>query len=158
MTVTPLQMAAAVSSVVNGGTYYRPTFISGQLNSEGVLDKAESDILKAGVVKPETSKTIVEFMNNVVDKNNRSAVREGYQVGGKTGTAEIANPAGGYYEDLFNGTYVGYVGGDTPEYIIMVRVDEPKIGGYAGSQAAGPIFTSLSNMLIDNFTVSRISN
>jgi cell division protein FtsI/penicillin-binding protein 2 len=156
MTVTPLQMAAAISAAVNGGTYYRPTLISGSLNGEGALEKSEAEIKKANVVKPTTSETLVRFMKNVVEKNNRPAVREGYQVGGKTGTAEIANPAGGYYEDKFNGTYVGYVGGDKPEYVIMVRVNEPKIGGYAGSKAAGPIFTSLSNMLIDNFTVSRI--
>lgn len=157
MTVTPLQMAAAVASVVNGGTYYRPTLVSGYLDAEGNLQKNNPDVEKSGVVKQQTSDTIVRYMNNVVEKNNKTAVRAGYQVGGKTGTAEIANPAGGYYEDKFNGTYVGYVGGDTPEYIIMVRVDEPKIGGYAGSKAAGPIFASTANMLMDNFTISRKS-
>lgn len=158
MTVTPLQMAAAVASVVNGGSYYRPTFISGRLNENGNIEKQLPEIKHMNVVKQSTSDTMVRFMNNVIQNNNKTAAREGYQVGGKTGTAEIANPAGGYFEDRFNGTYVGYVGGDKPEYVIMVRVNEPKIAGYAGSKAAGPIFTSLSNMLIDNFTVSRISN
>lgn len=95
-------------------------------------------------------------MVNVIDNNLPSARRDGYRVGGKTGTAEIANPDGGYYEDRFNGTYVGFVGGDTPEYVIMVRVDEPKIKGFAGSAAAAPVFSDISNMLIDNFTVSRV--
>jgi cell division protein FtsI/penicillin-binding protein 2 len=158
MTLTPLQMAAAVSSAVNGGTYYRPTLISGKLNEDGTVQQSQPEVLKAGVVKPETSQTLIRYMNNVVAKNNRSAVREGYIVGGKTGTAQIANPAGGYFEDKFNGTYVGYVGGDTPQYVIMVRVNEPKIPGYAGSKAAAPIFSSVSNMLIDNFTVSRKQN
>ncbi len=158
MTVTPLQMASAVSAVINGGTYYRPTFISGSLDGESELQAELPVVVRTSVVKPETSQTIVAFMNNVVDKNNRTAVRDGYQVGGKTGTAEIANPSGGYFEDKFNGTYVGYVGGNQPDYVIMVRVNEPGIGGYAGSQAAGPIFSSLSNMMIDNFSVSRISN
>ena len=158
MTVTPLQMATAVMSVVNGGVYYQPSLISGNLDVDGNLQTKEPTIKNNHVVSNETSKTVVSFMNNVVNNNNRPAVRDGYQVGGKTGTAEIANPAGGYYEDRFNGTYVGYVGGDKPQYIIMVRVNEPKIGGYAGSKAAGPIFASTVNMLIDNFTVSRISN
>ncbi len=157
MTVTPIQMAAAVSAAVNGGTYYQPTLISGTRNDDGVLEPSEPIVKHKNVVKQSTSDTLVRFMNNVVQKNNRAAAREGYQVGGKTGTAEIANPIGGYFDNKFNGTYVGYVGGDKPEYIIMVRVNEPKIGGYAGSKAAGPIFTSLSNMLIDNFTVSRVS-
>jgi len=158
MTATPLQMVTALSSVINGGTYYRPTLISGVSNESGNIESAKPDALKNEVVKQSTSDTLIRFMNNVAVKNNRTSTREGYQVGGKTGTAEIANPSGGYYEDKFNGTYLGYVGGDEPEYAIIVRVNEPKIAGYAGSKAAGPIFSSLTNMLIDNFTVSRISN
>jgi cell division protein FtsI/penicillin-binding protein 2 len=79
-----------------------------------------------------------------------------YSVGGKTGTAQIADPngAGGYKEHDFNGTYVGFVGGDRPEYVISVLVREPKIGGYAGGAAAQPIFGSLAHMLIDNFGVT----
>ncbi len=158
MTATPLQMVTALSAVLNGGTYYRPTLISGTIYDSGDVESTKPDALKSGIVKKSTSDSIIKFMNNVAVKNNKSSTREGYQVGGKTGTAEIANPNGGYYEDKFNGTYVGYVGGDEPEYAIFVRVNEPKIGGYAGSKAAGPIFSSLTNMLIDNFTVSRISN
>ena len=158
MTATPLQMVTALSAVLNGGTYYRPTLISGTTNEIGDIEPTKPDVLKSNVVQKSTSDTLIKFMNNVASKNNKTSTREGYQVGGKTGTAEIANPNGGYYEDKFNGTYLGYVGGDVPEYAIFVRVNEPKIGGYAGSKAAGPIFSSLTNMLIDNFTVSRISN
>src|SRR4029079_8753820 len=77
-----------------------------------------------------------------------------YSVGGKTGTAEIADPNGGYYGDRFNGTYMGFVGGDKPQYVISVRVSEPHNGGYAGSTAAQPIFAALAPMLINNFNVT----
>lgn len=76
-----------------------------------------------------------------------------FSVGGKTGTAQIANPAGGYYEDRFNGTYVGFVGGDKVQYVIAVRVNEPKLGKYAGSGAAQPIFGDLAHMLTNDFNV-----
>jgi len=155
MTVTPLQLASAVSSILNGGTYYRPTLVSGSIDEDGNLTPKEQDVIKQDVVSDSTSSTLRRYMNNVVEKNNRTAVRAGYQVGGKTGTAQIANPAGGYFEDKYNGTYLGYVGGDQPEYVIVVRVNEPRIAGYAGSKAAAPIFSSVSNMLIDNFNVSR---
>jgi cell division protein FtsI/penicillin-binding protein 2 len=157
MTVTPIQMAAAVASVVNGGTYFQPTLVAGITDKNGDYKTKEPVIVKENVVSKEVSDTIIRFMNNVVEKNNRSAVRDGYQVGGKTGTAEIADPSGGYFENKFNGTYVGYVGGDKPQYIVMIRVDEPKIPGYAGSRAAGPIFSSVTNMLIDNFSVQSIT-
>ena len=49
---------------------------------------------------------------------------------------------------------MGFVGGDAPEYVIVVRVNEPGIKGYAGSRAAAPIFTNLTNMLINNFNVT----
>jgi cell division protein FtsI/penicillin-binding protein 2 len=54
----------------------------------------------------------------------------------------------------YNGTYAGFVGGDTPQYIIVVRVDKPGIPGYAGSQAAQPLFGDIAHMLLDNFNVT----
>ncbi len=158
MTATPLQMITALASIVNGGTYYKPHLVASTIDSSGVETEKKPEIVKQNVISPEVSNTVIGFMNNVVNNVNRPAIRAGYSVGGKTGTAEIANPAGGYYDDRFNGTYMGFVGGDKPEYVIFVRVNEPKIGGYAGSRAAGPIFASLSNMLIDNFSVKAKTN
>lgn len=159
MTVTPLQMAAAVSAVVNGGTYYQPTLVAGSVNEEGEFTPAEPQVVNDNVVSDEASSTVVEFMQVVLKGNSHTVrfARDGYIVGGKTGTAEIANPEGGYYEDRFNGTYTGFVGGDKPQYVIMVRVNEPKLGGYAGSAAAGPLFGSIATMLMDNFSVRAIS-
>jgi cell division protein FtsI/penicillin-binding protein 2 len=48
---------------------------------------------------------------------------------------------------------MGFIGGDSPEYVIVVRVNEPGIKGYAGSKAAAPIFVGISDMLINNFNV-----
>ena len=72
----------------------------------------------------------------------------------KTGTAQIAKPGGGYYDDKFNGTYIGFVGDAAPRYVIVVFVLKPGIGGYAGSAAAQPIFGSLAHMLINNSYVT----
>ncbi len=157
MSVTPLQMASAVSAIVNGGTFYQPTLIAGYTGLDGIFVANSPKVVEKNVVSKEVSKIMIGFMDNIVETNNFAAIRKGYQVGGKTGTAQVARPGGGYYDDIFNGTYVGYVGGNTPQYVIMVRVDRPKLRGYAGSQAAGPIFASLSNMLIDNFSVEAIS-
>jgi cell division protein FtsI (penicillin-binding protein 3) len=77
-----------------------------------------------------------------------------YSVGGKTGTPEIADPNGGYYMDRFNGTYMGYVGGNKPQYVIFIRVNVPKNVKYGGSGAAQPIFASVAHMLINNFNVT----
>lgn len=155
MTATSIQMAMAVSSVVNGGTYYKPTLVAGFTNSNGEFIKNEPKVVRKNVISAEVSSNIIDFMHQAIAGNSflRTVLRDGYSIGGKTGTAEIANPAGGYYEDRFNGTYVGYVGGDKPDYVVFVRVNDPGIAGYAGTKAAGPVFISVTNMLIDNFSV-----
>ncbi|MDQ3093816.1 MAG: penicillin-binding protein 2 [bacterium] len=152
MTATPLQMASAMASVVNGGNYYQPTLVRGYRQGE-VIEPKEPKLVKSNVVSEQYSKLIISYMESVVDRNLASANKSGYMVGGKTGTAQIASPDGGYYDDKFNGSYMGFVGGDNPEYIIVVRVDQPGIPGYAGSKAAAPIFSNVSNLLINNFNV-----
>lgn len=149
MAATPLQMAAALSSIVNGGTYYKPQLVE---QVGGQLKKTE--VVRTGVVAESVSSQVRSWMEYVVSTHH-FARRFGnnYSVGGKTGTAQIANPAGGYYEDKFNGTYIGFVGGDRVQYVIVVRVNDPRIGGYAGAGAAQPIFGDLAHMLIDNFGV-----
>jgi cell division protein FtsI/penicillin-binding protein 2 len=79
----------------------------------------------------------------------------GYIVGGKTGTAQIAMPSGGYYPNDYNGTFVGFVGVTKPEYVIMIEVNDPHIpensvDTYAGAGAAAPIFGGVEQMLINN--------
>lgn len=157
MTATPLQMGAALSSVVNGGTYYKPHLLDGTVDAAGKLQSQKPTVTQAGVVKPATSQTLKELMQYSFEKNYRgygmANFPAGYAIGGKTGTAQIAKPTGGYYDDRFNGTFMGFVGGDNPQYVIVTRVNEPKIGGYAGSKAAAPIFSDLATMLINNFNV-----
>lgn len=155
MTATPLQLAGAFSAVVNGGTYYQPHLIDQTVSAGGKVTKKAPKVVRTAVVSPAVSKDIESLLNYVISKRRFKVPfnQALYSVGGKTGTAEIAKPGGGYYEDKFNGTYVGFVGGDRPEYVIVVRVNQPKIGGYAGTAAAQPIFGDLAHMLIDTFGV-----
>lgn len=159
MTATPLQMAAALSSVINGGTYYQPHLVDQMIDSSNIVFKTNSKIVAKNVVSPRVSPQIQALMEYVVKGHlaegyNYMKFPDNYSVGGKTGTAQIANPKGGYYDDRFNGTYMGFVGGDKPQYVIAVSVTEPHNGGYAGSTAAQPIFADLAHMLINNFNVT----
>lgn len=157
MLTTPIQMAAADAAVINGGTYYRPRLVDKYIDSDGNETVIKPEIVNSSVVKPAVGNDVKELMEKVVERNylvyGFRSLRSGYSIGGKTGTAQIANPAGGYYENRFNGLFTGFVGGDRPQYVIVTRVNDPGIPGYAGSQAAAPVFADLSNMLIDNFNV-----
>ena len=81
------------------------------------------------------------------------SIPKGYDIGGKTGTAQIAKPGGGYYTDRNTCSFAGYVAGSNAKYVIVVRVNEPKIGGFAGAQAAAPLFSSLATMIINNYGI-----
>lgn len=161
MTATPIQMGSALSSVLNGGTYYRPRLVDEVIDNSGKVEKIKPDIVESNVVSQQASQSVKDFMVNLINSNHRVYsfdLRPGYLVGGKTGTAQIANPNGGYYDDKYNGSFTGFVGGNKPEYVIVVRVNEPNVPGYAGSKAAGPIFSATVNMLIDNFGVIPSNN
>lgn len=158
MSATPLQMAAALASVVNGGTYYQPRLIDQTTDGQGKKTTVKPVILKKDVVKPETGATLVNLMEYVVQKNHAlyqlPQLPAGYSIGGKTGTAEITKPGGGYYDDRFNGTFMGFLGGKDQRYVIFVRVNEPHISGYAGAGAAAPIFSNIVMSMINNFDVA----
>lgn len=157
MTATLLQMAAASGSIVNGGTYYRPRLVE-KVVTDSTEEIKKPVVVRKDVVSERSGKTVkgmleYAYTNNRLNYGSTQDFPE-YGIGGKTGTAEIASPEGGYYKDRFNGTYVGFVGGDEAEYVIAVMVIQPKIPGYAGTKAAAPIFVDLAAMLINNFGVT----
>lgn len=162
MTATPVQIGAALASVVNGGNYYQPRLVEALIDSQtGNQETIEPKILRSGVVSVQAGNAVRRHMENVVNVSHRVygfSLRPGYSVGGKSGTSQVARPDGGYYEDRYDGSFVGFVGGDQPQYVVVVKTTAPKIDGYAGSRAAGPIFSATADMLIDNFGVLPRSN
>jgi len=158
--VTALQMAGAVSSIVNGGTYYQPHLVDQVIRPDGSTTKIQPKVLKSNVVSPKVSQEMLPLMENVVQQHLTAGFTylnfsSDYMVGGKTGTAQIAQPGGGYYSDKFNGTYVGFVGTDKPQYVIVVYNMQPGVAGYAGSYGGQPVFADLAHMLIDNSYVTK---
>lgn len=152
MTATTLQVAAAMSAVINGGTYYKPHLVAQTITKDGKAVNTQPQAIRSDVASPQVSKDIIPMLQYVIDEHDIKPAfdQSRYSVGGKTGTAQIAKPTGGYLEDDFNGTYLGFAGGDEPQYVIAVFVNKPKIKGYAGSMAAQPLFADIAHMLINN--------
>jgi cell division protein FtsI/penicillin-binding protein 2 len=154
--VTPIQMAAADASVLNGGTYYQPSLVDKLVAADGTATTVKPKVVKRDVVSPKVSQELQPLMEYVVQQHLKDGFPylnfdSNYIVGGKTGTAQIAkHPGGGYYDDEYNGTYVGFVGGDKPQYVIVVYNIQPDVAGYAGSYGGQPVFADLAHMLIDN--------
>lgn len=157
--VTALQLAAAFSSVINGGTYYQPTLVDKYIHSNGSITYNQPKVLETHTVSPKVSTEMYPLLENVVT----TYLHEGfgfmsfpsqYMVGGKTGTAQIAQPGGGYYANKYNGTYIGFVGGDKPQYVIDVFNIQPNVPGYAGSYGGQPVFADIAHMLINDSFVT----
>jgi cell division protein FtsI/penicillin-binding protein 2 len=153
--LTALQLIAALGSVINGGTYYQPTLVDKYVSASGQTTVNKPKVLEKNVVSPKVGQELIPLMENVVT----TYLHEGfsfmnfssnYMVGGKTGTAQVASPTGGYYSNIFNGTYIGFVGGDKPQYMIDVFNIKPNVAGYAGSEAGQPVFADLAHMLIND--------
>lgn len=161
MTATPIQMASALAAAVNGGTYYKPHLVDSTTDANGRTTNAKPQAAKRNVVSAKTSAALVPLMEYVVSHHTFAPKfdQTHYSVGGKTGTAQIAVP-GGYDPTNYNGTYMGFVGGDKPQYIICVFVIKPKVsaGAYAGTAAAQPIFGKIAHYLIDNSFVTPRNN
>lgn len=151
MDVTMIQTAAAFGAAINGGTYYKPTVVAGTTDNGSNLNSAKAKILKSNVLRKKTSTTLRDM---IVKGRQLGALggkdRPGYVVGGKTGTSQVIDPRTGKYTDENSiGSYLGFGGNQTPQYVIMVQVKDSKAAGYAGTTAAGPIFGDISNWLLD---------
>ncbi len=147
MQATMIQVAAAVASVVNGGKYYTPTVVAGEMVNGEFVPKEEQGPVRQ-TISEETSASMREmFYNTRRAWRQNGTDKPGYYVGGKTGTAQVIKD-GAYSMDETQATYVGIGGteGELPSYVIMVRVwEEGKLAG--GQEHALPVFNDLKNFV-----------
>ena len=149
MSLTMVQVAAGFSSIVNGGQYYRPVIVSGSVDKNGKIHPSENKALRqtvsAGTSSQMRGMLATARGSSFLSKNDKP----GYEIGGKTGTSE-AVVSGHYSQKETIATYIGYGGANRAEYVIMVRVAAPGRGiNLQGNYHAGPIFTDISNWMID---------
>ncbi len=156
-----VQMGAALSAIVNGGTYYQPRLVASVTAADGKTTKTSPKVVRRDVVSAKTSADMRGLLEYVTVEHAKGGFRymdfgDNYAVGGKTGTAQIIDEKTHLYrEDAFNGTFMGYVGGDLPQYTVVVYNIEPHgYGGFAGAQTGQPVFADIAHMLINNYDVT----
>ena len=126
--ITPMHLATAVSAIVNGGTLYNPSFL--KLNEQPSGKQ---------VIKESTSAMMRLMLRNVVlEGTGKGANIEGYEVGGKTGTAERAE-SGSYNERLTMASFVAVFPISKPKYLVYVIFDRPNYSFNTGGMVAAPV-------------------
>ncbi len=158
MTTTMIQVASAFSATINGGTYYRPTLVYGVKGASGSVAPVAPTVVQQNVISAEHSAQMRELVwHTRYDRRGKTLDPVGYRIGGKTGTSEVIDPATGTYSsDHTIGSYLGFGGGATPEYVIMIRMDDAQGGVFAGSEGALAAFTSISNWMITYKNITPI--
>jgi cell division protein FtsI/penicillin-binding protein 2 len=151
MDVTMVQVCAAFSTVINGGTYYQPTVIAGTMDDEGaVFTPQAAKATRQNVIRADTSDKIRAMVHEARAAFYAGKDRPGYYTGGKTGTSQTIEN-GLYVDNQTVGTYLGFGGEDSsstgPKYVIMVQVSGKGMN-LAGAADALPIFTDISNWML----------
>jgi cell division protein FtsI (penicillin-binding protein 3) len=144
ISVTAVQMVAAFSAVANGGRLMQPQIIRAVLDAQGREVRSFEPIAVRQVISPETARTLTEMMVNVVrNGTGHNAAIAGYDVAGKTGTAQKMDPATRRYSRAPGVlSFVGFAPADDPRLAMIVLLDEPKNEKW-GSEAAAPIFAAI---------------
>ena len=121
--VTMEQMVAGMSALINGGNYYEPHVVKQIQDENGNVIETKESVLKKRVISEQTSTMLKQYMKTVMEGTGTgaSAAVEGYDIGGKTGTAEKYPRNSGKHLLSF----IGYAPQDDPEVLIYVVIDEP---------------------------------
>lgn len=145
--ITMLQVAAGFSSMINGGQYYKPTVIAGSVDKDGNYQAKSSATPLRRTISADASKTAKQMVRDARRAFYTTSDKKGYDVGGKTGTSQ-GIVGGKYTFDETIASYLGYGGDTQPRYVIMVQVSA-KGKKFEGNVHAQPIFTTISNWMID---------
>ena len=134
--VTPIQLLTAVAGLTSG-SLKTPTVIEKIVDVNGKMIY-EPEVKETKVVSENTKQIVNQLLQKAENKTQEYSFVEGYNVGGKTGTAQKYNETGGIAQGKYISSFIGTYPADDPEYLMMIMVDEPSAGAYYGSMVAAP--------------------
>ena len=163
MSWTLLQMASVYQTLANGGVRIEPRIIAEMKDAQGqVIEQAEPK--QTQVVSATTARTVVDMFRSVTQADptgvqqgtGSGAAIEGYQVSGKTGTAQQVDPETGAYSNSAEWiTFAGIAPADDPRFVVAIQLDRPQRGVHGeGGQSAAPLFHDIASWLLDRDNVA----
>jgi cell division protein FtsI (penicillin-binding protein 3) len=161
LSMTVLQMAGMYQTVANDGVRVPPRIVAARIAPDGKrIAEPKSEPVR--VVDAKTAKTVREMFRAVVQKepspNNgtgAAAALDGYQISGKTGTAQQINDVGGgYSNENYWITFAGILPADAPRFVVGIVIDRPKYsGGPPQGKSAAPLFHDIASHLAQKYNI-----
>ena len=150
--VSQIQMITAFSSLVNGGWLVKPFVVKELIGENGEVKKIESKRIRQ-IISEKTSKEIRKMLEETVKHGEAKwKVPDGYRIGGKTGTAQIAL-AGKYDATKTNASYIGFAPVSNPQFIMLVTLNQPETSQWA-SETAAPLFFKIAKDLFVEYNIA----
>ena len=144
ISVTPIQMVSAIAAIANGGVLIRPRLTQAIIKN-GVIERTFEPQGIRTVLSEETSRQMINILKSVVKTGTGAkAAIPGFEVAGKTGTAQKIDPeTQSYSKTKYLASFIGFVPADAPRLVILVMIDEPQ-KSYWGGEVAAPVFQKIA--------------
>jgi cell division protein FtsI/penicillin-binding protein 2 len=145
VSITPIQMVMAASALANNGQMVYPHLLYAQIQ-DGKQSNTKTQIVGTPV-SANTAHAISEMLANALESESSAAIVPGYRIAGKTGTAQIPLPGGGYDQNNVNTSFIGWGPVDDPRFIVYVWLEKPQTNR-AASVVVAPIFKQVVEKLV----------
>lgn len=154
LSTTTIQMVQAVGAIANGGTMYQPYLVAKTITPDQDIIENKPKVVKDRVISRQSAAVVASMMQKVVEHGSGYATRiKGYNVAGKTGTAQVPRADGQGYEENKNvGSFVGFAPTEDPKFVMMVRIDYPHVPGFA-EKTAVPAFATVAKELLKYYQI-----
>ena len=149
ITVTPIQLATAYSTIANGGKMVQPHIVQEIKKSDGKSEVTETKVIEQ-VISSRASRLLSAMLTSVVEKTYTNTIRlEHYFVAGKTGTAQIPGPQGYSETGETNHTFAGFLPVKNPKVVMVIKYEKPERLWAEGT--AGPTFKEIAKFTMDYY-------
>ena len=136
--ISPLELITSVCTTINGGKLYQPHFVTEIAKDDGTILYHREPTIMRNVLKSSVSTQLLPLLRDVVDTGGgKHAKVDGYDIGGKTGTAQKYEN-GAIAQGKYVASFIGFYPTDVPRYTVLVILDEPQ-GAFYGGVVAAPV-------------------
>jgi cell division protein FtsI/penicillin-binding protein 2 len=158
ISVNSVQLVAAVGAIANSGNLVKPHILAGEVSNDQVVKPTKTEVVR-NVISATSASQLAEIMTQVVERGSGYLTKmKGYKIAGKTGTAQVPRADGKGYEENKNiGSFVGFAPVEDPRFVMLVRVDYPKVEGFA-EKTAVPAFSVVAKELFNYYQIPPSSN